>query len=113
MDEVRRGRWRRKGWLAAGLAVAFVALGYLSNAVTSAACEQATSRWLTAQLVATPPAVPGPNAWNKRAVCRLPWLASVEYGLAVGNLGGEQGRRYYLCLFGHPLPLWDEVEIQA
>ena len=109
----RRPRWKRKRWWAASVGLSFVVLGYLSNAVTSPGCERATAQWLEANLAAHATGSPERHASSKPATYRLPWLASVEYNWAVGNIGGERGRRHYLCLFGYALPLWNDIEIQA
>lgn len=108
-----RRPWRKRKRTWAALALAFVALGYLSNAATSAVCERATSRWLAARLAARPTNWPGRQASNEPATYHLPWLASVEYRWVVGDLGMDQGRWHYLCLFGYALPLRNEIEIQA
>jgi hypothetical protein len=91
--------------------VAFVGLGYLSNALAAAGCEQQTQRWMN-DILAT-----HPNNWPHRvASCEparhtVPWIVSVEYCWAVSSTGGEGGSRSYFALFGLAIPIWNHVEI--
>jgi hypothetical protein len=107
---IRRRLLRRLGWSIACVAIAFVALGYLSNGMTADACASDTEQWLSTLFQE--------KGWTGyrstgRAKTAWPWVITVHYHYAVGNLGMEQGEWRYLCLFGSLIPLGREVDIQA
>jgi hypothetical protein len=92
---------------------AFIALGYFSNVVTLPSAEASTTAWLNDTMSRHPSNWPGRRASSNLANFVWPWIVSVEYGWVVGPVGGEWGRRYYLCLFGIAVPIRNRVTMMA
>ncbi len=108
-------RLLRRTWLAhAALAVvAVVFVGYVSNAMSTAACELETSQWLVQQMAANPGNAPGRIALAESADFRGPWIVAVDYEWAISNTGGEWGTRFYVSLFGRQILLRNVVRMQS
>jgi hypothetical protein len=101
---------RRFRALVVGLAIIAVMLaGYISNAITSRACERHTKDWLD-QLMSVPTGWPGwpvgrGHSTFGRGEFWLPWIVQVDYSYHVSPRGMEQGTQYYFCFFGIPFEL--------
>ena len=98
--------------LALGL-LAFVAVGYFSNAITSTACERATSQWLNDKSSQSQADWPERRSSSMPAEYRFPWIIAVHYEWVAGPHGGEWGARYYLTLFGIPFPIRNHIYLQS
>ncbi|WP_435007852.1 hypothetical protein P12x_005117 [Tundrisphaera lichenicola] len=104
-EQIRRSRPAR--WTLT-LSLMVVA-GYASNAVSVHTCERNTDRWLDANMARHRTNWPGRHASSEPAEYRIPWVVGVNYGWAVGDTGGEWGTRYYFCLPGLPIPIWNQI----
>jgi len=89
------------------LLLLFVAIGYKSNTVTALACERSTSNWLDGILSQSN--WPHRRASSEPAKFTYPWIVTVEYRWATGNLGAAHGVRYYFGIFGIPILLNNDV----
>lgn len=106
----RRRRVARIALMVVLSAVTLVVLGKISNSMTADACEKDSSAWLSGLFLQ--------NGWTGyretgRAVQDWPWIISVEYHYSFGNLGMEQGKWTYLCLFGTPIKVGKTVIVQS
>lgn len=85
-------------------AIAFVALGYLSTALSLSRCERNTERWIRDLVEANPEEWRGSDARSEPAELTWPWFASTGYTLR-SREGEEPGTRHYVCLLGLPIPV--------
>jgi hypothetical protein len=108
-------RLLRRSWLelAAPAVVVFISVGYVSIAMSAAACEQETSQWLAQQMAANPGNAPERHAIAEPANFRGPWIVTVDYEWAISNTGGEWGTRFYVSLFGRQVLLRSVVRMQS
>ena len=86
---------------------ALIVLGYPSNTITAPACERETGAWLKAILSRSD--WPHRRAHHEPAEYRYPWVVTVDYSWTTGNVGREDGTRYYFGLFGISVPLGEDV----
>jgi hypothetical protein len=84
--------------------VAFIGLGYFSDAVSAGTCERSTKNWLNGNPFSIRPDVQVP--FNGRSSFIFPWIVAVKYDFAGPPFGGE-GTKYFFCLFGIAIPIGD------
>ncbi len=93
--------------------LAFIVLGYFSNAVSLAGCERQCESTMNDRLARTPQIMPGRTARSEPATFTFPWIVEVRYWCAVSMKGGEGGTKYYVSLFGLAIPIRNRVELQS
>ena len=114
MSSSARRIWLRRCAIALVLfVVAFVSLGYLSNAITAEASRSDAETWVNQQMAKSPNNWPHRSSSTKPAQSWIPWVQGVDYDFVVGNLGGEWGTRYYVTFFGRSFLARSQIRMQS